>query len=128
MATVREIMSTHLITIGVGDSLADARALMDKFQVRHLPVLDAGNAFAGLLTERDLLAATGSAADAAGITVETAMNRAVTGVDPDVDLAEAGRHLLEHKHGCLPVVEAGNLVGLVTEADFVALALRQLEG
>jgi len=56
------------------------------------------------------------------------MNRAVTGVDPDVDLVEAGRHLLEHKHGCLPVVEAGNLVGLVTEADFVALALRQLEG
>ena len=127
MATVREIMSTHLITIGIGDSLADARALMDKFQVRHLPVLDAANAFAGLLTERDLLAA-GAGADAAGITVEAAMNRAVTGVDPDVDLVEAGRHLLERKHGCLPVVEAGNLVGLVTEADFVALALRQLEG
>lgn len=133
MVTVRELMSTHLVTIGETDSLADARELMDEHDVRHLPVLDAGRGFAGLLTERDLLASCGAPRGSnplpafGSIPVHRVMNRAVTGVEPSVDARSAARHLLEHKHGCLPVVEGGQLVGLVTEADFVALAVRLLE-
>ena len=90
---------------------------MDEHDVRHLPVLDAGRGFAGLLTERDLLASCGAPRGSnplpafGSIPVHRVMNRAVTGVGPSVDARSAARHLLEHKHGCLPVVEGGQLVG-----------------
>ena len=44
-------------------------------------------------------------------------------IGPDAPLAEAARRMLEHQIGCLPVVEAGKLVGILTESDFVRLAL-----
>jgi CBS domain-containing membrane protein len=42
---------------------------------------------------------------------------------PDDDPVAMARHMLEHKVGCLPVVEDGKLVGIVSEADFVRWAL-----
>jgi CBS domain-containing membrane protein len=45
-------------------------------------------------------------------------------VRPDTPLAEAARIMLERKIGCLPVVEAGKLVGILTESDFVRLGLK----
>jgi CBS domain-containing protein len=44
---------------------------------------------------------------------------------PDTPLIEAARVLTERKIGCLPVVEARRLVGIITEGDFVALAARE---
>jgi CBS domain-containing protein len=40
-------------------------------------------------------------------------------IDPGADIKEAARLLIEHKIGCLPVVENGKLVGLVTETDLL---------
>jgi CBS domain-containing protein len=42
---------------------------------------------------------------------------------PDDDPVDVARRMLEHKVGCVPVVEDGRLVGIVTEADFVKWAL-----
>jgi CBS domain-containing protein len=43
----------------------------------------------------------------------------------DTPLVDAARVLIERKIGCLPVVENGRLVGIVTEGDFVALVARK---
>jgi CBS domain-containing protein len=62
------------------------------------------------------------------IPVREIMSGEVATVDPDVSAADAGRRILEGKIGCLPVVEAGaRLVGIITEADFVDLAVQHLE-
>jgi len=53
------------------------------------------------------------------------MSSDVVTTTPDTPLAEAARILTERKIGCLPVVEGGRLVGIVTETDFVALVARE---
>jgi acetoin utilization protein AcuB len=52
------------------------------------------------------------------------MSRSVLVVDPDRPVAEAAHIMIEHKIGALPVVEAGRLVGIVTESDFVRVVAR----
>jgi CBS domain-containing protein len=42
-------------------------------------------------------------------------------IDPDKPLSEAAHLMAEHKIGCLPVLRAGRLLGILTESDFVAL-------
>ena len=52
------------------------------------------------------------------------MQRDVDTVTPDTTLAEAARRMRDHKRGCLPVVEEDNkLVGIITETDFLDLAI-----
>lgn len=129
---VKELMTTALITVNEHDTLVRARELMLAHRIRHLPVVDGANRFIGLLTQRDLLAASVTLADAdqldtlmAARTVGEVMNRDLLAVDQETDLVEAARSLLEHKFGCLPVLHDGYLAGIVTEADFVRLVIER---
>jgi CBS domain-containing membrane protein len=54
------------------------------------------------------------------------MNTLVTTITPDLPLLEAARIMLDNKYGCLPVVEKGRLVGILTEADFTRLVVEIL--
>ena len=134
--TVADVMTRDVITLDREDSLADARRSMDQARVRHLPVV-AGGRLVGLITHRDLLAASLSVFSGAGereqrrlfaqIPVRELMHDAV-GVTPTTPVREAARILIESKFGCLPVVGDGDvLVGIVTEADFVRLAATMLD-
>ena len=58
------------------------------------------------------------------LVVKEVMRTDVITTTPDEPLAEAARVMLERKIGCLPVIEGGRLVGILTEGDFVALAAR----
>ncbi len=134
--TVADIMSRELVTLTEEDTLADARACMARARLRHLPVVRDGK-LVGLVTHRDLLAASLSVfAEVsareertlfATIPVRELMHDAVT-APPDMPVTDAGRILLDNKFGCLPVVDAaGVLLGIVTEADFLRLAVQMLE-
>jgi len=109
---------------------------MSLARIRHLPVLR-GERLVGLVTHRDILRAMCSVfADLdnpeqhdvlRNIPVREIMSANVRTVSPDADAADAGRAMLRDKLGCLPVVEeADRLVGIITEADFVELALAHL--
>jgi CBS domain-containing membrane protein len=134
--TVADLMSRDLVTLAEDDTLAEARTCMERGRVRHLPVVRGGKLM-GLVTHRDLLAASFSVfAEVsareerqlfASIPVRELMHDAVT-ASPSMSVREAARILLQNKFGCLPVVEGdGKLVGIVTEADFLRLAVRMLE-
>lgn len=135
--TVGELMSTHLVTLNEHNTVHEAREVMAMHHIRHIPIVSDGNEFVGLLTQRDVLATTVSVlAEVAedemdrledGIPIREVMTTDVVAVARDMDARDAGRHLLETKHGCLPVVARGSLVGLVTESDFIALAIRLLD-
>jgi len=134
--TVADIMSREVITLAEDDTLADARHCMERGRVRHLPVVRDGS-LVGLVTHRDLLAASLSVfAEVAPheerrlfsrIPVRELMHDAVS-APPETPVREAARVLLDNKFGCLPVVNGhGNLVGIVTEADFLRLAVKVLD-
>ena len=59
------------------------------------------------------------------LAVKDVMATEVVTITPDASLVYAARLLTERKIGCLPVVENGRLVGILTEGDFVALIARE---
>ncbi len=133
---VADIMSTDVITLLEDETLAHAKRCMDLGRIRHLPVLR-DRKLVGLVTHRDLLAASFSIFAEVEPTeqrrifvtvpVVEAMHRDVVTVGPDEQVADAARTLLDNKWGCLPVVDdSGNLIGIVTEADFLQLTVRLL--
>jgi CBS domain-containing membrane protein len=133
---VRDVMTADPTTLKRNDKLALADDIMRLGRVRHLPVLDDdGQKLVGIVTQRDLFR--DALAQALGygkpaqrkvldsLAVKDVMATAVVTVRPDASLVYAARLLSERKIGCLPVVENGRLVGILTEGDFVALIARE---
>ncbi len=133
MLQVKDLMTWDLFTLQENDNLALAKSLMNLARIRHIPIINADKNFVGLLTHRDILSATVSRlADVdmqtmeeldLGIPVREIMNTKITTVTSETSLKEAAAILLEHKYGCLPVLENGRLVGILTEADFLSLTI-----
>ena len=136
MITVREVMSTDLLTMNETATVAQARQAMSQGRIRHIPVVNGNGQFVGLLTQRDVLAASLSTLADTGrderedleshIPVREVMQTDLAVVEEDTDLREAAEYLLDHKIGCLPVVTEGALVGIITEADFLRLVVHLL--
>jgi CBS domain-containing membrane protein len=134
---VRDIMSSPVFAVGHTDNLKVVEEVMEWKHVRHLPVVNDDGHLVGLITHRDLLrACVSSVADIPrqeqdqllrGIPVPQMMQSEVLTVAPDSDVTAAARTMLERKIGCLPVVEEGRLVGILTEADFLRYLLEILE-
>ncbi len=122
--SVRDIMSTDLVTVSPGESARRAYELMRDRRFRHLPVLADGR-LVGILSDRDLrpvLLAPGLA-DA---TVAELMSEHLTTIRPDTPVEDAASLLVVKKIGCLPVVDGDRLVGIVTETDLLAVLVELL--
>jgi len=132
MQVVKDLMSHNVTTLGRNDRLSLAEDLMQASRIRHLPVLDEGGRLVGILSQRDLfhsalVRALGFGTTAKdkmlhSIAVKNVMTEQVLTTTPDTAVSDAARLMLEHKVGCLPVLEGGALVGILTEGDFVAAA------
>lgn len=134
MMTLDMIMSTNLITITPDENLAAARSLMHERKIHHLPVVDAGGQLVGLVTLTNVLAATDSflrdddnRIHAAEIYVKDIMVTDVATVDVHASLRQAALFLERHRIGCLPVMKDGELEGIITDTDFVGVAINLLE-
>ncbi len=108
---VRYRMSPQPITAARGLPIAEARALLNKHRIRHLPVVQ-NHQLVGIVTDRDLRSAPASAR-----TVSDVMTAKPVVIIPDAPVDEAARVLRAHKIGALPVVEGKRLVGILTETD-----------
>jgi len=134
---VKDLMTSPVVTLHVGNSLADAERTMRKAQVRHLPVTDGTGKLVGLITHRTLLAAWVGHGDpkrerhdeiARDVPVEMLMQRNLVVIRPEQPAAQAARLLEEQLIGCLPVVgEDEQMLGILTETDFVRFARIYLE-
>ena len=125
---VRDIMTTPPITVEMDMPVLEARQLMGLHCIRHLPVTDGGRLM-GIVTDRDIRLSLPSSATRlsvleldvliARLTVGSVMTKTVITVEPAHDAAEAGRIMLDHKIGALPVVDRGVIVGIVTQTDML---------
>jgi len=135
MLTVAEMMTREPYTLGPDDSLATARELLAEHHIRHIPIVSAEGLLIGLVSQRDVLAAADSSvlnADGGGsrescVALSAIMTSPVQTADESASLRGAAMHLQQNKLGCLPILRQGRLVGIITDADFVAIAINLME-
>lgn len=136
--TVRDLMSTNVVTFFPELTLALAEDVLRIHRFRHLPVIEGDGRVIGLVTRTDVLKAQVSVLEGLdenerrerldSVRVEDLMTTGVLTTSPDTLATTAGRALLDQGFGCLPVVnEDGILVGIVTERDFLRFALQALD-
>lgn len=120
--TIENFMSTVLVVVEPGRTLAEAARLMRSHDIRHLPVVDRGRVV-GLLSQRDVyLVETLSDTDPEEIRVEEAMTPEPFVVDPEEPVHTVAKRMAEKKLGSAVVAHDGKLLGLFTVTD----ALRAL--
>lgn len=112
-APVTSWMSSPVHTVAPDTLAADAVTLLRRYAIRHLPVLERDQVV-GVVTDRDLR---GTAGDTP---IRAIMSHPVTVVSPRTGIDHAARLLFDQRIGCLPVVEDGRLVGILTQTDAVA--------
>ena len=122
-------MKRNPVVVDEGDSMKRAMELLKENEIRHLPVLKDGEKLVGILSERDIKQASPSSATALEIReifylldkvkVKQIMTRRPYTVSSTTPIEEAALIIREKKIGCLPVVDNGRLVGILTETDIV---------
>ncbi len=128
--TVGQFMSTDLFTVRPEDIVDLAATLMEWRHIRHVPVEDEHGALVGIVSHRNLLTLVSrrfSRADDGPVPVAQIMTRDPVTVTPETETLEAIRLMREHKVGCLPVIQDGRLVGMVTERDYMKVAGQLME-
>ncbi len=126
---VKEMMRTPVTVIPVGTTIGEADQLLLSRGFRHLPVVDQGR-LVGILTDRDIRFVTSSLCQTprnAGDPVSLAMSAHPLTADPLDPVEDAARIMRENKIGCLPVLDGGELVGILTGMDLLD-ALMTLTG
>lgn len=130
--TVREVMTTDLLTLNLNDTLRLADDIMNLAKVRHFPVLDRDQ-LVGVLNQTDLLHASmrslishpgDTPRQALGTVAVRDIVKPATTIRCDAPIEEAAFLMVEKKLDCLLVLEGEKLVGVATPTDL----LREMAG
>jgi len=114
---VKDVMVTNLITIEADDTVKKAAELMDKHDIGCLIVVSCGNPI-GIVTERDMLQRIMlQKRDIAKTRVGNIMSAPLIATTPETDIRDAVRLMNERRIKKLPVVQEGELIGLVSLTD-----------
>jgi CBS domain-containing protein len=129
--SVKQLMSSNVVTIDEQTSCREAVARMCRYKIRHLPVVRQERLLCGIVTDRDLrhylfrpdvFQQIGSVPVEQILTtvpVWQVMSSPVVSVSPEASLEVAAGRMREGKLGSLPVVEQGRIVGILTETDLL---------
>lgn len=136
--SVRDLMTQDVLSVEQNQKLSTVDDIMRLGRMRHVLVVDEAGDLQGVVSQRDLfhgglLKALGYGTRAKehaldSLLVKEAMKTEPITTTPDASLQSAACLMAEHKIGCLPVLEAGRVVGILTEGDFVLLAAGQKSG
>ena len=129
MITIDELMTPKPYALTADDTLEDARLMMTDKNIRHIPIVDKHNHLVGLVTQRDVLKATEpeSGRESREVLLSDIMISNVSVIHQTSSVRQAGLFLQQHKYGCLPVVANDKLVGIVTDSDFITVAISLIE-
>ncbi len=121
---IRDIMSRNVVSIAPEESAALAARLLTRHNLGALPVCGYDGGLLGIVTDRDIVVRC-VAADASPhrVPVEDIMTREVRTIEPDEEVHVAARRMASSQIRRLPVVENGEVVGMVALGD-IAVAHR----
>jgi CBS domain-containing protein len=120
--TLADVMTAPVLTVEVGESLWDAWQMLFVSGLRHIAVVNADGAFAGILSDRMILANAPLTAEALGSrnVGELVITIPSVSLAPDASPVEAARRMSERSLEAIAVLDCRNkLVGIVTETDLV---------
>ena len=135
---VKDRMTPNPITVTTETSLKEALELVRSKPFRHLPVLDKDGKLVGIVTEKSLVYASPTATTTLSVfEVDYILSRTKIGqviqgevvtVGPDLPIEEAARVMIDHRIGCLPVVEGDKLIGIISDTDIFRVLVEGLGG
>jgi len=133
---VKDWMTPDPVCVSPQTTLPEALELMHKRHIRRLPVVSNGK-LAGIVTYGDLRGAQPSEATSLSVyevtyllnkvTLERLMAKNVVTVTPQTTVGEAAKLMLRHKIAGLPVIEDGQVVGILTESDIFRMVASNWE-
>ena len=123
---IKNLMSEDIITIDKDQNLSDALKLLRKHNISRLPVTN-NKQLVGIISERDIATKLGSSKyesmPASRLHISSVMVKDVFTVPQSMQLDEVARLMLENGIGSVPVMDGDDMVGIVSKADFVTLAV-----
>ncbi|WP_405293070.1 CBS domain-containing protein [Methanobrevibacter sp.] len=123
---IKNLMSEDIITIDKDQNLSDALKLLRKHNVSRLPVTN-NKELVGIISERDIANKLGSSKyesmPASRLHISSVMVKDVFTVPQTMQLDEVASLMLEKGIGSVPVMDDEKMVGIVSKADFVTLAV-----
>jgi CBS domain-containing protein len=125
---VEEFMTTDLFTVSKDDIPELAADMTDWKRIRYLPIENEKGVLIGLITNRNLLRHFRNRDMQANqnLTIEDLMIKDPITISPYATISDAIDLMMTNRIGCLPVVNKGILVGIITEADFLNITARLL--
>lgn len=121
----REIMSRPAVRVGPNTSVREAIALLIQHGFAALPVVSADDQIVGLFTEGDALrGGFGDESSDLDAPVEKLMTTPVESVTMNTEVAQIARSMLHDRLRCVPVVEDGALVGVISRRDLLRPMVR----
>lgn len=127
---VEEFMTTDIFTAHGTDTIAMVTEIMDWRKIRYMPVEDDKGTLTGLITSRLLLRHYSKnyklESKTPKVISDIMIHNPIT-VPQEATLMEAMKIMRENEIGCLPVVKESELVGIITEMDFLKISSRLLE-
>ena len=135
MIQVTELMSDEVKTLPVSATMAEIYQLMRENNIRHVPIVHADGALLGIVSYLDVMAATPSKYDHEARNWQTysqttagdIMKSGLETMGPDASARQAARLMEKFKIGCLPIVNNGRLIGIITDSDFLSMAINLME-
>jgi CBS domain-containing protein len=133
MISVRQIMTPRcdLITLSPTAKVGDAGRVMAENRIRHIPVIADDGRLVGMVSQRDVLRAGTPGREVCPSPVSRSladvMSTPVHTVDPETGVRQTAMRLQALKVGCLAVMRGDALEGIVTDSDFVGVAINLLE-
>jgi CBS domain-containing protein len=118
MAQLRDIMTSDVVTVNETQTVQEAAALMSKYNIGAIPVVNNSKQIVGMVTDRDITLRT----TAQGENPQTPVSEVMTAQQivqgtPDMDVHQAANIMAEQQIRRLPVTENGQLVGMVALGD-----------
>ena len=113
---ISDVMNLKLVSVGPADSAQAAVERMLESGVGSVLVCD-DNRLLGIFTERDVLRLAGDATDLRAVRVADVMTKDVLSIGPDDDVLAAARLMGEKRIRHVPVVQDGNILGVVGIRD-----------
>ena len=132
---VEDIMTREVITLCEDDTLRDAINSVQRNHIRHIPIVD-GKRLIGVVSDRDIKRATPSLYSGISqekfnemiseLSLSRVMTRDPFSISSDTSIKEVVQLMISKKYGALPVVDSGELVGIVTGIDCLRVLERML--